>query len=92
MNLLFLDIERHLIMRGGSVSLVPEHEVKNSHLIDFEIPADTAELLAWYVRGTGLIYSKALGLHCFPASMVGRSPWSFGAADSKAVFQYTGLE
>jgi integrase len=93
-NLLVLDLERHLIMRGNRLYLVvPEHEVKNSHLIDFEIPADIAELLAWYVREHRPRLLEGPETALFPGKHGG--PKSVGALApqiSKVVFQYTGLE
>src|SRR5262249_39681995 len=50
-NLARIDIERPLVARGKRLYLViPEHEVKNRQQIDFELPEDTAEMVAWYVR------------------------------------------
>jgi integrase len=50
-NLASLRISDHLISRGKKLYLViPEAEVKNSELIDFELPAEVVRLLAWYVK------------------------------------------
>lgn len=93
-NLLVIDVERHLIMRGGRLYLVvPEHEVKNSQLIDFEVPGDTAELLAWYVREHRPHLLKGPETALFPGQLGG--PKSVGALApqiSKVLFQYTGLK
>ena len=92
-NLINLDVERHLILRGGLLYLVvPEHEVKNEHPIDFELPADTAGLVAWYVR-------EHSGLACPPFDCVVSRRWSYpnqlqrlAAQIYAAVFQHTGLK
>ena len=48
-NLASLDLHKHLIARGKSLYLViPEDETKNREPIDFELPAETVEILSWY--------------------------------------------
>lgn len=62
-NLAALDIDRHLIPVGDRLHLViPADEVKNHRDLEFELPARTAALIAWYrkeYRGT-LPNNKAL--------------------------------
>ena len=93
-NLINLDVERHLILRGGLLYLVvPEHEVKNEHLIDFELPNDTAELVAWYVREhrPHLLTGQSTAL--FPGDRgVPKSAATLAAQICAAVFQHTGLK
>jgi integrase len=48
-NLTGLDLQKHLIERGGRVFISLErHEVKNSTPIEMELPQDVADLIAWY--------------------------------------------
>jgi integrase len=50
-NLASLDLNKHLIARGKRLYLViAEQDVKNSEPIDFELPQQTVEILAWYIR------------------------------------------
>ena len=50
-NLTAIDVNKNLIARGKRLYLViPESEVKNNEPIDFELPAETRDILAWYVR------------------------------------------
>jgi integrase len=50
-NLTAIDVNTNLIARGKSLYLViAESEVKNNEPIDFELPAETRDILAWYVR------------------------------------------
>ena len=93
-NLIGLDVERHLIQRGHRLYLVvPEQEVKNEHLIDFEVPPDTADLLAWYVREhrRHLLVGPSTAL--FPGED-GKAKCAATLAPqiNKAVFRYTGLK
>src|SRR5262249_22476455 len=92
-NLVTLDVERHLIERDGKLYLVvPEHEVKNAHLIDFELPADIADLLAWYVREHRpcLLHSPSTAL--FPGENgKPKSAATLAAQIKNCVFSHTGL-
>jgi integrase len=92
-NLVNLDVEKHLIGRDGRLYLVvPEHEVKNAHLIDFELPVDTADLLAWYVREhrPNLLLKPSTAL--FPGEGgQPKSPQTLAGQITKTVFKYTGL-
>jgi hypothetical protein len=50
-NLTELDINKNLIARGKRLYMVvAESEVKNGEPIDFELPTETRDILAWYVR------------------------------------------
>jgi integrase len=93
-NLVLLDLESHLISRGNRLYLVvPEHEVKNSYLIDFEVPDDTAELLSWYVREHRGHLLEGPSSALFPGEGGNSKAASTLAGQiMKAVFQYTGLK
>jgi site-specific recombinase XerD len=92
-NVVNLDVEKHLIERDGRLYLVvPEHEVKNAQLIDFELPVDTADLLAWYVREHRPNLLRTPSTALFPG--VGghpKSPQTLAGQIMKTVFKYTGL-
>ena len=48
-NLAGLDLERHLVARGGRVFItIPSHEVKNERDYLMELPKEVADLIAWY--------------------------------------------
>src|SRR5262245_56885279 len=50
-NLAGLDLNKNLIARGKRLYLViAESDTKNLEPIDLELPAETVELLSWYVR------------------------------------------
>ena len=50
-NLSGLDMRKNLIARGKHVYLVvPEGDTKNSEPVDFELPAETVDIVAWYIR------------------------------------------
>jgi site-specific recombinase XerD len=50
-NLANLNVDENLIARGKKLYLViGENETKNREPIDFELPAETGEILAWYVQ------------------------------------------
>lgn len=50
-NLTGLHLTENFIARGKSLYLViGEHETKNREPIDFELPAETVDILSWYVR------------------------------------------
>ncbi len=93
-NLASLDIERHLIERGGVLYVtVPEHEVKNQQFIDFEFPPDIADIVAWYVRvhRPALLTTPSTAL--FPGKAgKPKALATFGAQISKIVYRYTGLK
>src|SRR5262249_12215745 len=49
-NVASLELGRNLIARGKSLFVLAENETKNVEPIDFELPAETVEILSWYVR------------------------------------------
>jgi hypothetical protein len=50
-NLSRLDMRKNLIARGKRVYLVvPEGDTKNNEPVDFELPAETVDIVAWYIR------------------------------------------
>ena len=49
-NLTSIDLDRHLIKVGKRLHLViPACEVKNRQDLDFELPVESAALIAWYI-------------------------------------------
>ncbi|MGE3743528.1 MAG: tyrosine-type recombinase/integrase, partial [Geminicoccaceae bacterium] len=93
-NLVNLDVDGHLIERDGRLYLVvPEQEVKNSQLIDFELPADTADLLAWYVREHRPHLLQVPSTALFPGkSDKPKSSQTLAVQITRTVFRYTGLD
>jgi integrase len=92
-NLTCLNVEENLIARGRKLYLViGEDETKNQEPIDFELPAETAEILSWYVREHRPILLRKLSSALFPGKG-GKAKSSGLLADQigKAVFRYTGL-
>ena len=92
-NLVGLDVEEHLIERDGRLYLVvPEQQVKNAHLIDFELPEDVTELLAWYVREHRPFLLQAPSTALFPGEGGGpKSAQTLAGQINKTVFKHTGL-
>ena len=44
-------MRKNLIARGKRVYLVvPEGDTKNGEPVDFELPAETVDIVAWYIR------------------------------------------
>ena len=44
-------LHKNLIARGKRVYLVvPEGDTKNNEPVDFELPAETVDIVAWYIR------------------------------------------
>jgi hypothetical protein len=92
-NLTALDVDKNLIARGNRLYLViPEDEVKNHEPIDFELPAETRDILAWYVREHRPSMLREPSGALFPGK--GTKAKSSGALASqivRTVFRYTGL-
>ena len=66
-NLASLMINDHLISRGKKLYLViPEDEVKNNEPIDFELPAEVVQLLAWYIKACRPILFERESAALFP--------------------------
>lgn len=48
-NLAGLDLEKHLLERGGRIYLeIPRSEVKNDRPLQLELPGDVVDLVSWY--------------------------------------------
>jgi integrase len=93
-NLTAIDVEKHLIGRGNRLYLViPEDEVKNGEPIDFELPAETRDVLAWYVREhRPLLISKATDA-LFPGRRgPAKASHLLAAQIARAMFKYAGLK
>jgi integrase len=92
-NLTALDINKNLIARGKRLYLVvAESEVKNNEPIDFELPAETRNVLAWYVREHRplLIGEPSDALFPGPGGRVKTSN-TLAKQIPQTVFRYTGL-
>jgi integrase len=92
-NLAELDLRRHLIERGKRLYLIiPEAEVKNGEPIEFELPAETVDVVAWYVREHRPVLLVEPTDALFPRKDGGsKSPAAFGSQISSTMFKYTGL-
>jgi integrase len=93
-NLTELDLRKHLIERGKRLYLIiPESETKNREPIDFELPAETLDVVAWYVREYRPLLLKEPTDALFPGTG-GKAKSSSALAPqiSKTVSDYTGLK
>jgi integrase len=92
-NLTCLDVEGNLIARGRKLYLViGEDETKNREPIDFELPAETAEILSWYVREHRPILLRELSSALFPGKGgKAKSSGLLATQIGRAVYRYTGL-
>ena len=93
-NLTALDVNKNLIARGKKLYLViAESEVKNNEPIDFELPAETRDILAWYVRvHRPLLISEPTDA-LFPGPRGGaKSSNTLAKQIPQSVFRYTGLQ
>jgi integrase len=92
-NLTQLDVEKNLIGRGKKLYLViGEDETKNREPIDFELPAETTEILSWYVREHRpvLLWERSSAL--FPGKGgKAKSSGLLATQIGQTVFRYTGL-
>jgi integrase len=93
-NLTAIDVNKNLIARGNKLYLViPEDEVKNREPIDFELPAETRDILAWYVRMHRPLLISEPTAALFPGRRrPAKSSHALAAQISAAVFKYAGLE
>jgi integrase len=93
-NLAYIDLDKHLISRGKRLYLVvPEQDVKNDEPIDFELPAQTVEILAWYVREHRPHLLAIPNSALFPgAKGRAKSPGTLSVQISKMVERYTGMK
>jgi integrase len=92
-NLTCLDVEENLIARGRKLYLViGEEETKNREPIDFELPAEAAEILCWYVREHRPIQLRELCSALFPGKGgKAKSSGLLATQIGQTVFRYTGL-
>ena len=93
-NLAYIDLDKHLLSRGKRLYLVvPEQDVKNDEPIDFELPAQTVEILAWYVREHRPHLLGVPNSALFPgAKGCAKSPGTLSMQISKMVERYTGMK
>lgn len=93
-NLAAIDMHKNLIARGKRVYLVfGEGDTKNREPIDFELPATTLDLVAWYIRKYRSHLVRQPNDALFPGEGAGsKSAYGFGAQIKAAVFRFTGLE
>ena len=92
-NLTGLDLTQNLIARGKSLYLViGEDETKNREPIDFELPAETVEILSWYVREYRPVLLREPSDALFPGKGgKAKSSGTLAIQLSRTVFRYTGL-
>jgi len=92
-NLTGLNLTDNLIARAKSFYLViGEHETKNREPIDFELPAETVEILSWYVREYRPFLLKEPSDALFPGEGGRAKPsGTLSMQLSRTVFRYTGL-
>ena len=93
-NLTDIDLEEHLIVRGKRLYLVIEpDDVKNDEPIDFEFPAKTRDLVAWYVREYRHHLLRAETTALFPGAGAGpKSAGTLAGQVKKVVRDYLGIE
>jgi integrase len=92
-NLAALDLTHNLVSRGKRLYLiVADADVKNGEPIDFELPPQTVEILAWYVRAHRPHLLKGPSDALFPgANGAPKQPGTLAPQIAKAVFRYTGM-
>ena len=93
-NLTDIDLEKHLIVRGKRLYLVIEpDDVKNDEPIDFEFPARTRDLVAWYVREYRPHLLRAETTALFPGEGPGpKSAGTLAGQVKKVIRDYLGIE
>ncbi len=93
-NLSRLDIHKNLIARGKRVYLVvPEGDTKNGEPVDFELPVETVDIVAWYVRDFRPHLVRAPTDALFPGEGSGpKAAYGLGPQIKTAVFRFTGLK
>jgi integrase len=93
-NLANIDMRKNLIARGKRVYLVvTEADTKNGEPVDFELPATTVEIIAWYIREYRPYLVRAPNDALFPGERSGpKSREGLGAQIKAAVFRFTGLK
>jgi integrase len=92
-NLTAIDVNKNLIARSNKLYLVvPEDEVKNREPIDFELPAETRDILAWYVREHRPFLLREPSGALFPGkSSKAKSSGALASQIVRTIFRYTGL-
>jgi site-specific recombinase XerD len=92
-NLAAIDMRKNLIARGKRVYLVfGEADTKNAEPIDFELPAPTVEIVAWYIREYRPQLVRAPTDALFPGQgSEPKSAYGLGAQIKETVFRFTGL-
>jgi integrase len=92
-NLAKIDIRQNLIARGKRVYLVvPEGDTKNGESVDFEFPAATIDVIAWYIREYRPYLLRAPTEALFPGEGCGpKSAEGLGAQIKATVFRFSGL-
>jgi hypothetical protein len=92
-NLTELDINKNLIARSKRLYLVvAESEVKNNEPIDFELPAETRDILAWYVREHRPLLINEPTDALFPGPRGGaKTSNTLAKQIPQTVFRHTGL-
>jgi len=93
-NLAALSIARNLIQRGNKLYLVyNEDETKNEIAIEFELPQETVDVLAWYVREWRPILLSEPHDALFPGENgTAKHPNTIGKQISDAVERYLGIK
>jgi integrase len=93
-NLANIDMRKHLIARGKRVYLVvSEHDTKNGEPIDFELPATTVDVIAWYIREYRPHLVRAPTDALFPGEGSGpKVAYGLGPQIKATVFRFTGLQ
>ena len=93
-NLSRLDMRKNLIARGKHVYLVvPEGDTKNNEPVDFELPAETVDIVAWYIREYRPHLARAPTDALFPGEGSGpKAAYGLGPQIKAAVFRFTGLK
>ena len=88
-----IDIRQNLIARGKRVYLVvPEGDTKNGEPVDFELPAATIDVIAWYIREYRPYLLRAPTDALFPGEGCGpKSAEGLGAQIKATVFRFSGL-
>jgi integrase len=87
-------MRKNLIARGRRLYLVvPEGDTKNNEPVDFELPAETVDIVAWYIRDYRPHLVRAPTDAVFPGEGSGpKAAYGLGPQIKAAVFRFTGLK
>jgi integrase len=93
-NLANIDMRKHLIARGKRVYLViSEYDTKNGEPVDFELPATTIDVIAWYIREYRPHLVRAPTDALFPGDGSGpKAAYGLGPQIKATVFRFAGLK